>query len=295
MKFAYFPGCSLHSSAEEYAKSSEAVCENLGIKLHEIEDWLCCGATPAHITDHKMSVALPITSCAWAEQNDMDVLTTCAACFARLKIANQEVREDETLRTEINDIIEEDYKGKSEVRHLLDVIANDVDGSKLTEAITKPLKGLKVACYYGCLLTRLPEKLALDSQENPMLMDRLAEKMGAEAVQWSYKTECCGASLAVVQGKTVLRLANDILSVARDQGADCIMVACPLCQSNLDLNQASVNKKYNEKYNIPVFYFTQLLGLALGIEPKKLELKKLVTDPMPLLGKKDILKSEVYL
>ncbi len=295
MKYAYFPGCSLHATAEEYARSSVAVCEKLGIELEEIEDWLCCGATPAHITNHLASIALPIASCAWAEKQKLDVLTCCAACSSRLKLANQEVKEDPELRAKVNKIIEEDYKGNIEVHHILEVLSKKVGFENLREQIVKPLNGLKVACYYGCLLTRLPEPLRLDNLEDPMVMDDLATAMGAEAVDWPYKTECCGASLAVIQEQTVLRLANDILTIAEDSGAECILVACPLCQSNLDLMQSGVNKKYNKNFNIPVFYFTQLLGLAMGIDREKLALSKLIVNPFPLLAEKGFIEKEAYL
>jgi len=295
MKFAYFPGCSLHSTAEEYAKSGREVCRRLGIELEEIEDWLCCGATPAHITDHLLSVTLPISSCAWAEKQKLDVLTCCAACFSRLKLANFQVREDKRLLSEVNEVLEEDYKARPEVFHLLEVITKKIDPEKLKTSITKPLKGLKVACYYGCLLTRLPEPIRLDSREEPTMMDGLVKTTGAEPVSWPYKTECCGASLAVIQEKTVLRLANDILSIAQENGAECIIVACPLCQSNLDLTQSDVNKKYNKNFNIPIFYFTQLLGLAMGVDTETLALSKLITSPFKLLAGKGLIKEEAYL
>jgi len=295
MRYAYFPGCSLHATAEEYDRSSRAICDKLGIELKEIEDWLCCGATPAHITNHLLSLTLPLSSCVWAEKEKLDVMTCCAACFSRLKLANHQVRGDEKLLAEVNEVLEEDYKAEIEVLHLLEVITQKLDAEKLKKAIVKPLAGLKVACYYGCLLTRLPEEIRLDSKEDPMMMDKLAETIGAEPVDWAYKTECCGASLAVIQEKTVLRLANDILSIAEDNKADCVMVACPLCQSNLDLTQGAVNKKFKKKFNIPVFYFTQLLGLAMGIDQEKLGLSKLIVNPVPLLAEKGFIEKEADL
>ena len=292
MRYAYFPGCSLHSAAEEYDQSATAVCKRLGIELKEIEDWLCCGSTPAHITNHLASVALPISSCAWAEKQKLDVLTCCAACFCRFKVANHEVREDKELLAKVNEVIEEDYQGEVDVYHLLEVIMHKMDKTKLAAAMQKPLKGLKVACYYGCLLTRLPEKLRLDHQEEPTMMDDLVRLAGAEAIEWPYKTECCGASLAIVQPKTVLRLANDILTYAEENGADCVIVACPLCQSNLDLLQSQVNKEYKKSFHLPIFYFTQLLGLAMGIEKEDLALSKLIVDPLPLLSEKGLVERE---
>lgn len=289
MKYAYFPGCSLHSSAEEYDRSIRAISRELGVELNEVPDWLCCGATPAHITSHLLSVALPISNCTWAEKEGLDLVTTCAACFHRTVVANEEVKENSKLRNTINDVIGENYEGRTKVLHLLEVLIQEVGLDKIGQLVKRPLKGLKIASYYGCLLTRLPEDIRLDSIEEPRIMDDLMIALGAEVVDWPYKTECCGGSLVVTQKKTVLRLANDILSISKDRQADCVAVACPMCQSNLDLCQGAVERKYHAKFNLPVFYFTQLVGLALGLDEQELGLEKLIIDPYPLLEKKGIL------
>ena len=291
MRYAYYPGCSLHSSAEEYGRSIGAIAEQLGMELNEVPDWLCCGASPAHITSHLLSVALPVANCTWAEKEGMDLVTTCAFCFHRTKVANLEVRENEALRDTVNDVIGEDYKASIDVLHILEVLMKDVGLETIKEKIKRPLKGLKVVSYYGCLLTRLPEGVRIDNVEEPTIMEDLTETLGAEAVDWPYKTECCGGSMAVTQEKTILRLSNEILTLAKNKGADCISVACPMCQSNLDLCQGAVEKEYNKTFNLPVLYFTQLLGLAFGLEAKQLGLEKLVVDPYPVLEERGILKT----
>jgi len=290
MKYAYFPGCSLHSTAKEYDISSRAVAGALGIELVEIPDWVCCGATPAHLTLHLLSLALPVKNLLAAKKlGNYEVATCCAACFSRLKIANKFMEDDLEHRSKVEEIVGTKYSGEVKVRHFLDILVNVFGLKNISERVTKKISGLKVACYYGCLLTRPPEVTELDDLEDPHLIDDLMKTIGVEPVQWPYKTECCGASFSLTKTDIVLKLSRDILQMAYDEGAQAIVVACPLCQSNLDLRQGMINKKYKKKFNMPIFYFTQLLGLALGIEPSKLGLEKHIVNPMPLLERKGIL------
>lgn len=290
MKYAYFPGCSLHSTAKEYDMSTREVATALGIELIEIPDWICCGATPAHITMHLLSLALPVKNLLKAKSMDsFEVVTCCAACFSRLKIANHFMRDDPDHRKKVEDIVGEPYKGEVKVRHLLDVLVNVFGLKNLSERVTNRLSGLKVACYYGCLLTRPPEITQLDDLEDPQLMDDLMKTLGVESVRWPYKTECCGASFSLTKTEIVLKLSGDILQMAHDEGAQMIVVACPLCQSNLDLRQEAVNKRFKKNFNMPILYFTQLVGLSLGVEPKKLGLDKHIVSPLPLLKERKVL------
>lgn len=284
MKYAYFPGCSLHSTAKEYDLSTKEVAKALGIELIEIPDWICCGATPAHLTMHLLSLALPVKNLVKARvMGSYEVVTCCAACFNRLKTANHFMQNDDEHRQKVEEIVGEAYKGEVKVRHFLDVIVNGFGLKNLKNHVTRDLSGLKVACYYGCLLTRPPEITALDDLEEPHLIDDIMQAVGASPVQWPYKTECCGASFSLTKTDIVLKLSGDILQMAQDAGAKAIVVACPLCQSNLDLRQAMINKKYKKNFNMPILYFTQLIGLALGIEPKKLGFNKHIVNPAPLL------------
>ncbi|MDO8663136.1 MAG: CoB--CoM heterodisulfide reductase iron-sulfur subunit B family protein [Candidatus Omnitrophota bacterium] len=288
MKYAYYPGCSLHSTAKEYDLSTREVAKALGIELIEIPDWICCGATPAHITMHLLSLALPVKNIIKARaMGSYEIVTCCAACFSRLKTANYFMRTDDEHRQKVEQIVGEPYKGEVKVRHFLDVLVNDFGLKNLKGNLVKELKGLKVACYYGCLLTRPPEITELDDLEDPHLIDDLMRTIGVEPVQWPYKTECCGASFSLTKTDIVLKLSCDILQMAYDEGAQAIVVACPLCQSNLDLRQSTINKKYKKDFNLPIFYFTQLIGLALGIDGKKLGLDKHIVPPAALLGEKD--------
>jgi heterodisulfide reductase subunit B2 len=290
MKYAYFPGCSLHSTAREYDISTKAVANALDIELIEIPDWICCGATPAHITMHLLSLALPVKNLIKARNMDFyEVVTCCAACFNRLKTANKFMQIDQEHRDKVNKIVGQDYKGEVNVRHFLDVLVNVFGLKNLAERVTKKLGKLRVACYYGCLLVRPPEITELDDVEEPHLMDDLMSAIGIETVKWPYKTECCGASFSLTKTDIVLKLSQDILQMAYDEGAQAIVVACPLCQSNLDLRQGMINKKYKKNFNMPILYFTQLVGLALGIEPKKLGFDKHIVNPLNLLKEKGIL------
>ncbi|HPD16127.1 MAG TPA: CoB--CoM heterodisulfide reductase iron-sulfur subunit B family protein [Planctomycetota bacterium] len=295
MKYGYFPGCSLLSGAAEYDRSARGVLAALGVAVEEIEDWVCCGATPAHATNHLLSVALPAISCAAAEKQGLDILTCCSACYSRLKQANAELQADPALLAKVNGIIEEDYKGGIRVLHIAEILAREVGLDALRARVTRPLKGLKVASYYGCLLARLPEELRIDKIEYPTLLDDLMAATGAEPVDWPCKTECCGAALTLAMQDTVVRLSGGILQAARDAGADALVVACPLCQANLDLFQSNAEAQFGEAFGLPVLYFTQMLGLALGLEAGDLCLDKVIVDPMPLLAEKGLVETAVYL
>lgn len=291
MKYAYYPGCSLHSTAKEYDLSAREVAKALGIELLEIPDWICCGATPAHITMHLLSLALPVKNIIKARAfGSYEIVTCCAACFNRLKTANYFMQTDNQHRQKVEKIVGQPYKGEVKIRHFLDVLANDFGLKNLKMNLVKELKGLKAACYYGCLLTRPPEITELDDLEDPHLMDDLMGTIGVETVSWPYKTECCGASFSLTKTDIVLKLTADILQMAFDEGAQAIVVACPMCQSNLDLRQAMINKKYRKDFKLPVFYFTQLIGLSLGIDRKRLGLEKHIVSPLPLLKEKDLVK-----
>lgn len=284
MKYAYYPGCSLHSTAREYDMSTREVANVLGIELIEIPDWICCGATPAHITIHLLSLALPVKNLLQARRMDSyEVMTCCAACFSRLKIANKFMKDDLNHRKKVNEIVGEEYRGEVRVRHFLDILTNVFGLKNLSDRVTKKMGGLRVACYYGCLLTRPPEITGLDDVEEPHMMDDLMHAVGAETVNWSYKTECCGASFSLTKLEIVLRLSCDILQMAFDEGARAIVVACPLCQSNLDLRQPMINKRFKKDFDMPIFYFTQLVGLALGIDHKKLGLNKHIINPLGVM------------
>lgn len=286
MKFSYYPGCSLHSTAKEYDQSTKAVCAALNIKLEELAGWTCCGATAAHSSDHFLGLALPARNLALLQRTGLDLAVPCAACYQRLRVAELALASDPRLRQEVARATGEtfDNDGKSgTVRSLLEILAGEQARERIEVAVTRPLDGLRVACYYGCLLVRPPDVTGFDDPEQPHSMDDLLTACGATAVDWDYKTECCGASLALSNEAVVLKLIRDILRVAVASGAQCLAVACPLCHSNLDTRQGHVNRAYGEKFNLPVLYFTQLIGLALGLSPRELGLNSHFVDTGPVL------------
>jgi heterodisulfide reductase subunit B len=282
VSYVFFPGCSLEGTARDFHQSTMAVAGALGLALPEIPDWICCGSTAAHQSDPLLALALPAQSLLAAEGKT--VVACCAACYSRLKTANHEIAKDAATRRKVAEALGRDYDGKTPVLHLLEVLVRNVGLAAITARIKRPLEGLKVACYYGCLLSRPPEVTNFDDAENPTLMDSVCKAAGATPLDWPHKTECCGASYSITDPSIVLDLTREILAMARAAGADCIVTACPLCQLNLDMRQKDIEAKFGEAYGLPVFYFTQVLGLAMGLDPKALGLKSLVVDPMPLLA-----------
>jgi len=278
VKFSYYPGCCYHTSAKEYDISSRVVCDKLGIELTDIPDWNCCGSTAAHSTSQLLALSLAARNLSLAEMSGLDIVASCAACYQRLAMTNYRLNNDTQLLEQVNEIIDRPYQKKINVRSMLEVI---YESTNLAPNIVKPLKGLKVAAYYGCLLVR-PSSIQIDDPENPQMMDVLMEKTGARTVEWGFKTECCGASLAISNEDIVLDLVLDIIEAAREAGANCIVTACPLCHFNLDLRQAKLNKLYETNFEIPVFYFTQLIGLSLGFKPEDLSLGTHFIDPLKL-------------
>ena len=287
---SYYPGCSLHATGVEFNISTKAVAEMLNLNLVEPEGWKCCGTSPAHNTNHYRSVKLPMETLAIAKDMGHSYMTMpCAACFSRFRIAIHEVQHDSELRNKIADDIGFEYTGGIKVDNLLTTITDRVGYEAAVKPVSKPLKGLKVACYYGCLLTRPPDVTGSGNPEYPMNMDRLMEALGAEAVDWSYKTDCCGGSLSLSTLEISLDLSHKILQNAVECGADIISTACPLCHANLDVFQKPIKDEYGEDFDIPVVYFTQLMGAAYGLDAKTLGLDKHFTDGAGLLRDKGLL------
>ncbi|MEW6307711.1 MAG: CoB--CoM heterodisulfide reductase iron-sulfur subunit B family protein [Bacillota bacterium] len=279
MKLAYYPGCSLSSTAREYGESTEAVARALDIELVQLPDWNCCGATSAHSTSHALSLGLPARNLAIAKRAGLDLMAPCAACYNRFAATEHAVVNDTHTRELVGSLLGEEYTGGVKVLNLVTAIAACGEAA-VTRRTVRPLKGIKVACYYGCLLVRPQEVTGHPDPEYPEEMDRLLAAAGAEPVDWAYKTECCGASLSLSRTDIVLKLSRDILEAAREAGADCIATACPLCQTNLDMRQPKALKMFKLNYRLPVFFFTQLLGLGFGLGPGELGLQRHSVDVM---------------
>ncbi len=283
LKYSYYPGCSLHASAGEYDLSTRELFAALGIKLEEIQDWFCCGATPAHNVDELLSLSLCAKNLELASKIDGDVAVACAACFSRLKFTQHTLEDNSVKRKQVEKALDAPLKIDGKVKHLLEILAKDLGLDRLKSAVKKPLSGLKVACYYGCLLTRPTDVPNLDCTEAPTIMEKVMEAVGAEPVQWTHRLECCGANFTLSRPGVVIQLTNAVLDSAKAAGADCVMVACPLCHGNLDIRQKEIEGVYKVEYSMPVFYITQLVGLAAGLPPEKLGLDALIVNPMPLL------------
>lgn len=289
LNYSYYPGCSLHASGKEYDESTKELFKSLKIGLKEVPDWICCGATPAHNVDELLSLSLCAKNLELSEQVEGDLAVACAACFSRLKTAQHKLEESDEKRKQVAYALDAELAIDKPVKHLLEILAKDYGLERLGEAVKNPLAGLKVACYYGCLLTRPADVPQLDCAEAPTIMERVITAAGAEAVSWSHRLECCGANFTLSRPGVVINLSGQILESARRAGADCIMVACPLCHANLDIRQKEIEEAGDTIYNLPVLYMTQLLALATGAAPSKLGFDSMIVSPLPLLKEKNLL------
>ncbi len=273
MTLGFYPGCSLKGSSREYAESVLAVAKTLDIAIQEISDWNCCGATAAHNLNRELSLALPARILALAEKQGLtEIVVPCAACYSRLTVTRHELLKDPALKARISEINNMEFKGNVTMLNIIQMIDKYVT-PVLESRVIKPFDH-KVACYYGCYLVRPHEILNFDREEDPQTMDELMLKIGATPVDWAYKTECCGAGLSVSRTSSVGRLSGKIIGDAKDRGAEAMIVACPMCHSNLDMRRDSINSYLGEKVDIPVLYITQAIGLAVGIDRKALGLQR---------------------
>jgi heterodisulfide reductase subunit B len=276
LKVSYYPGCALHGTAREYDESTKAMSGLLGVELCELPDWNCCGASSAHVTDDSLAHNLVARNLAIAEKEGRDVVVPCAACYSRLKGGEREM----------------EAGGKKlpfRILSLLELLVDEDLPDRIKGMIKRPLKGLKMVSYYGCLLVRPPKVTGAKKYENPEEMDRLLSLMGAEMIPWSYKTDCCGGSLVLTRTDIVRRLTRKLFDKALEAGAEAIAVACPLCQSNLDTRQEEISAEAGKKYELPILYFTELIGLSLGHPDAGKWWKRHFVDPTKLLTSKGLL------
>lgn len=277
MKLAYYPGCSLESTGKEYDMSTKEVFKALDIELSGLKDWNCCGSSAASSTDYLLSLALPARNLAISENENLDVMAPCPECYLKLWKARESVKADPEVLEKVNKILEGTglkLQGNIDVKHPVYVLVNDFGLEKLKEQVVKPLDELKVVPYYGCVMLKPPRGDRVDSAENPTGLDRIITTVGAAVVPFDLKVSCCGGALMLTNREVMLKLTHELLKSAKNAGADCIITACPLCHMALDARQIEVEKEYNEKIDMPILYFTQLIGLALGIGPNKLGLNK---------------------
>jgi heterodisulfide reductase subunit B len=273
MTLGFYPGCSLKGSSREYAESVLTVAKAFDINLKEISDWNCCGATAAHNMNKELSLALPARILSLAEKQGLkEIVVPCAACYSRLTVTKHELAKDPELRKIVTTANDLEYSGTVEVLNIIQML-NKYITPNLEERVVKPFDH-KVACYYGCLLVRPHEILKFDREEDPQSMDELMLKTGATPIDWAFKTECCGAGLSVSRTSSVGRLSGKIIRDAVDRGAEAMIVACPMCHSNLDMRRGAINSFLGEKIDIPVLYATQVLGLSVGLDRKALGLQR---------------------
>ena len=262
MQIGYYPGCSLTSTAREYDATVRLVARNCGIELVEIDDWNCCGASPADAVSEELVLALSAKNLAKAGRQKLtSILSPCPACHSHMLQAQHAVSAASPHRERIAELTGEPAPPPVTLRHLVDFIYHDVGIEKLKQTVVRPLTGITLASYYGCL-TRL-RGIDMEDRENPAMLDEIIAALGATAVDWSHKTECCGAGLAITSTPTALRLAGDILSSARSAGAQALIAVCPLCQTNLDTRQTDLARA-GRKFNMPVLYLSQLILIAQG-------------------------------
>ncbi|MGA2221314.1 MAG: CoB--CoM heterodisulfide reductase iron-sulfur subunit B family protein [Verrucomicrobiia bacterium] len=288
MKFTYFPGCSLKGSGRAYEESLLAVCKQLGVELEELDDWNCCGATAYMAVSERQAFGLAARNLALAEQQPHELIAPCSACYMVLKKTQKYLVEYPQIGQEVHDALSRGglkYAGTAGVRHPLDVLVNDIGLDAIKKQVKMPLKGFKVAPYYGCQIVR--PYADFDDQHNPVLMDKLFKALGAEVVKYPLKTRCCGGSLTGTLPEAGLGLSFHILREAQRRGANVLATVCPLCQFNLDAYQRDMSNKF-EPVHMPIVYFTQLMGLAFGMDAKTLGLQRGIISIEPLLKKQEV-------
>jgi heterodisulfide reductase subunit B len=287
MQLAYFPGCSLSATGRAYQESTAATAGKLDIELCELEGWNCCGATSYMSVRELLAYSISARNLSLAMQQGRDIVAPCSACFTILRKTDHYLHTVPDLRKKVRVALEAaglHYEpGSVKVRHLLEVAVAGNGLERIHDQVTRPLTGLKVAPYYGCQIVR--PKVDWDHPENPVMLDKLLDALGADVQKFAGKTRCCGASLMASNEQAALRLCKNLLLAAQQGGADLIVTTCPLCQMNLDAFQNKINSTYGTHFNIPVLYFTQLLGVAMGVSPGNLGIGREIVAAAPLLAR----------
>jgi heterodisulfide reductase subunit B len=290
MDIAYYPGCTLHASSSLYDKQCLLIFKELGIDLKEIEDWNCCGATSAGKINDFLAIAMPARNLGIAEATGLsEMVIPCSACYSRTLIAQKQLADDPTLAEEINTELSKKVRGTIKISTILEVLMPSVESGGLAKKVTKKLKALKPACYYGCMLTRFPYDVPVsDNVENPQGMEKILKALGSKAIDWNYKTDCCGASAAVNDKETALTLMAKIMKDALAREANCFVVVCPMCQLNLDAYQDEFCRDNGINERLPVYFITELIGLAMEIPPEDLQIDRHFIDSIGILKELDL-------
>lgn len=285
MEIAYYPGCSLKSSSLLYDIQTQMVFAELGVTLREIEDWSCCGATSAGKVDDFLAIAMPARNLGIAETDHFsEMVIPCSACYSRTLVAQKCLEDNPALKAEINDELAKKVQGTIKVSTIIEGLMPSVESGRLAEKVVRKLEGIQAACYYGCMLTRFPYGVPVsDDVENPRGMETILNVLGAKSVEWSFKTDCCGASASVNDPQTSMNLMAKIMKDAVARRANCFVTTCPLCQLNLDLHQDKFCQQHGIQTRLPVFFLTELIGVAMGKTIEELQIDRHFTDGSALL------------
>ena len=284
MKVSYYPGCSLAGTAREYGESFTSVAGFLGIELEELPDWTCCGSSSAHVTDDTLAISLAARNLTIADSIGQDLVVPCSACFQRLKKAEKELKVRKSVES-----LNHKYSGKIKIHHAADLIWEKLGEKAISSKLKVSLKSLNPVCYYGCLTTRPPKVTDVKCPEDPQEIDEILKVLGADVRNWSYKTDCCGGNLMLTHPELAKKLVKKLYDMALEAGADCIVVGCPLCHSNLDTRQKEILSDNGAKYDIPIYYFTELMALAFGDLRVENCINRHLTDAKSLLKEKGLL------
>lgn len=285
-KYAYYPGCSSEATARGLGISAPEVARYLELDLNELADWTCCGSTPYGSTDYLEAIAVAARNLALAEKTGLELVTPCSSCFVVLSRAAAHMKQHPKIKDTINQALAAaglKYEGKTRVRLLLEVLINDVSPEVIASKVKHPLEGLRVAAYYGCQEAR--PRLGFDNAEAPTGLDRVVASLGATPVPFPLNNRCCGGSLIISEEDLALGLINKLLANAEENGAQCITTVCPLCQTNLDAYQGRVNRQFKTRYNLPVFFITQLMGIAFGLSPDRLGMETCIVPAEKVLAR----------
>lgn len=291
-KYIFYPGCSLEGTASPYYDSIKAIQDKISVELEEVKDWNCCGATEYQVVESIAGHAVVGRNLAIAQSQTNGTKTVtapCSACYLNLSKTDHYMAEDKALNSKVNQALSAGGlhydPGSVEIRHFLDIVINDVGIEKVKSLVTKPLKGLRLAAYYGCMITRPDVNHRFGSHEYPHVLEELLEALGAEVIDFPLKTHCCSGHMTQISSDTALELIRRLLDGAAKYEADMLVTLCPMCQMNVDAFQHEVNKKFKTDFEIPIAYFTQVMGLAFGLTPKQLGFGREFIDPMPAIAK----------
>ncbi len=291
MDIAYYPGCSLHASSSLYDEQCKKIFPEIGINLVEIKDWNCCGATSAGKVNDFLATAMPARNIGIAETAGFtEMIIPCSACYSRTLVSQKQLEDNPDLKNEINGTLADKVQGNIKISSILEALLTKVESGELAEKVQKKLKGLKAVCYYGCLLTRFPYHVDVpDNIENPQSMEKIIKVLGVKPLDWNYKTDCCGASAAVNDEETAFNLMAAIMQDAVARDADCFVVSCPMCQFNMDMCQDKFCAINGITRRLPVYFVTELIGLAFGMGVEELQIDRHFVDSTALLRELNLL------